>query len=64
MLTLSGVKNAGERAQAVFDLETEIAKAHWPAADRRDADKTYNPVTLSSLGGFAPGFPWREFFKA
>ena len=64
MLTLSGVKDASKRADAVFDLETEIAKAHWPAADRRDADKTYNPMTISSLESFAPGFPWREFFKA
>ncbi len=35
----------------------EIADAHWPAADRRDADKTYNPMTISALAAFAPAVP-------
>jgi putative endopeptidase len=64
MLTLSGAKNAQKRADAIFALETEIAKAHWPAADRRDADKTYNPMTIAALQTYAPGFPWRVFFAA
>src|SRR5277367_6845376 len=64
MLTLGGYKNADARAQAVYNLEVEIAKAHWPAADRRDADKNYNPMKISELVKFAPGFPWVPFFKA
>ena len=64
MLTLGGYKNADARAQAVYNLEVEIAKAHWPAADRRDADKNYNPMKISQLVKFAPGFPWVAFFKA
>ncbi|MDE1985812.1 MAG: hypothetical protein KGL29_00495 [Alphaproteobacteria bacterium] len=64
MLTLTGAKNAEARADAIFKLETEIAKAHWPAADRRNADKTYNPMTIAQLDAFAPGFPWDAFFTA
>ncbi len=64
MLSLIGAKNADARADAVFNLETEIAKAHWPAADRRDADKTYNPMTFAELEAYAPGFPWADFFAA
>jgi putative endopeptidase len=62
MLTLTGARNAAERAQAVFDLETKIAKVQWPAADRRDADKTYNATTIAGLATYAPGFAWAAFF--
>jgi putative endopeptidase len=64
MLALSGAKDAGPRAAAVYDLETAIAKVEWPAADRRDADKTYNPMTVAELEKLAPGFPWHAYFKA
>src|SRR5262249_3622641 len=58
----AGVADAGKRAAAVFALETEIAKVHWPAADRRDADKTYNPMTVAGLEKLAPDYPWRAAF--
>ncbi len=64
MLGLAGAKDAAMRADAVFAFETEIAKAQWPAADRRDANKTYNPMTVAQLTAFAPGFDWAAFFDA
>ena len=64
VLKLAGYKNADARAQAVYNLETAMAKLHWAAADRRDADKTYNPMTISELEKFAPEFPWAAYFKA
>ena len=64
MLTLAGAKDADARAGAVYDLEAAMAKVEWPAANRRDADKTYNPMTPSELEKFAPGFPWRAYLKA
>jgi len=64
MLNFTGAKNAEARAQAVYDLEAKIAEAHWPQADRRDADKTFNPMTISALTAYAPEFPWRLFFAA
>ncbi|HEY1637538.1 MAG TPA: M13 family metallopeptidase N-terminal domain-containing protein, partial [Rhizomicrobium sp.] len=64
MLTLAGEKNAAARAAAVYELEAKVAEAHWPQAERRDADKTYNPMTISQLATFAPEFPWRTFFAA
>lgn len=64
MLSLAGIKDADARAAAVFELETKIAQASWPAAERREADKTYNPMTISKLEKLAPDFPWQEFFKA
>jgi putative endopeptidase len=64
MLTLAGDKDASKRADAVFALETDMAKAHWSAAERRDVDKTYNPMTEAQLAAFAPGFPWVTFLDA
>ncbi len=64
MLTLIGEKDADARAAAVYALENDIATAHWPAADRRNADKVYNPMQVKDLAAFAPGFPWETFFKA
>jgi predicted metalloendopeptidase len=55
---------AAKRAGAVYGLEHDIAVAHWPAADRRDADKTYNPLTIPELEAFAPGYPWRAALDA
>jgi putative endopeptidase len=56
MLTLAGEKNAAARAQAILDFETGIAKASWTKAESRDADKTYNKLTVAQLGRQAPGF--------
>jgi putative endopeptidase len=64
MLGHAGVAAAetGPRAQAVYALETALAQAHWPAADRRDADKTYNRRSVSELIALAPEYPWRAAF--
>ncbi len=57
MLSLAGATDAQARADKVFALETEIAKAHWPVADKRDRDKVYNPMTISKLKELAPRIP-------
>jgi putative endopeptidase len=64
MLSLAGARNASARGAAVYALEEKIAAVHWPAADRRDTDKTYNPMTISALQSLAPQFPWDAFFSA
>ena len=56
VLTLAGEKNPAARAKAILDLETKVAKAHWTRAESRDADKTYNKLTLAQLKARAPGF--------
>ncbi len=64
MLGYAGASDAATRAAAVFALETDLAKVSWPAADRRDADKTYNPMTLAELTALAPEFPWATYMSA
>jgi predicted metalloendopeptidase len=63
MLRLGDVADAEAKAEAIFKLETEIAEIHWSRAERRDADKTYNPMRLSELVQFAADFPWAEHLR-
>ncbi len=62
MLMLGGTANAQPKANAILALETALARVHWPAVERRDVQKTYNPMTISELERFAPEFSWRAFF--
>jgi putative endopeptidase len=58
LLSLAGHPNATNGSQQILDLETEIAKRHWPIAQRRERDLTYNPKTRAELKALAPQFPW------
>jgi putative endopeptidase len=62
MLAFSGDKKAADSAKAILELETKIAEHHWPIADRRERDKTYNRRTVAELQKDAPEFPWKTFF--
>ncbi|MGT2515220.1 M13 family metallopeptidase [Sphingomonas panni] len=63
MLTLAGEPNAAARAAAVVALETQIAKAHWTRIESRDANKTYNKMTVAELQRRAPGFDFATYFR-
>ena len=65
MLAFTGATDANARADAIIDLEHKLAVAHWPAEDRRDADKTYNPMTISaSWKSSRRNSPGASFFAA
>ncbi len=51
-------------AKRIVALETRLAEAHWTRIESRDADKTYNPMTVARLEALAPGFPWRTWLRA
>ena len=57
-------ENAEQKARDILALETKIAEVSWTRVDRRDDDKTYNPMTIAELERNAPGFPWRDFLDA
>jgi putative endopeptidase len=61
MLTLAGLSEPAARADRILALETEIARVQWSRADRRDADKIYNPMPVSALKALAPDFEWDAF---
>lgn len=63
MLTLAGEGDAAARAKAIVDFETEIAKISWTRTDSRDAEKTYNKMTVTDLAKSAPGFDFATYFR-
>lgn len=66
MLGLSGLDEAAAQAGAehVLALETELAASHWDVVKDRDADLTYNPMTLAELAEHAPELDWRAWATA
>ena len=63
ILRLGEIADAETKAEAIFKLESEIADIHWSRVERRDADKTYNPMRVSELTQFAPDFPWADTLR-
>ncbi|MGN6424852.1 MAG: M13 family metallopeptidase [Asticcacaulis sp.] len=64
MLKMAGYADPDKNAADIVALETAIAKVHWTRIESRDDTKTYNPMALSDLNAYAPGFNWDGFFKA
>ena len=58
---LAHIPGGAEKSATILDLETAIAKLQWTRTERRNAEKTYNPMTVAELEHSAPGFPWRAF---
>ncbi len=63
MLKMAGYADPDKSAAAVVAFETEIAKVSWTRIEQRDDTKTYNPMALTALPAYAPGFGWAAFFK-
>src|SRR3954470_16432114 len=57
-----GTPNPAAAADRVMAFETAIAKVSWASADRRDIDKTNNPMSSAALAKYAPGIDWHAFF--
>ncbi|MBK5250677.1 MAG: peptidase M13 [Actinomycetales bacterium] len=61
MLALAGLGTQAEAdgaAERIMALETLLAAGHWDKVRDRDAEATYNPMTLAELATSAPGFDW------
>ncbi len=63
MFTLAGEPDAEARAKAVVDFETQVAQAHWTNVQSRDADKTYNKMSVAQLAELTPGFDFATYLK-
>jgi putative endopeptidase len=61
MLTLAGWEKPAENAKAIVEFETSLAEATWTRVERRDRDKTYNPMTIAELNAATPGFDWNRY---
>ena len=58
MLDLVQYPDHEASAEAVFRLETEIAKAQWTNERRSDRSLTYHPKSRAQLRAYAPDYPW------
>ncbi|MFC9789105.1 M13 family metallopeptidase [Rhodococcus sp. NPDC127528] len=58
MLELAGRPDPAGDAARILDLETAIAAGHWDVVKRRDAELSYNLVTLDDLIRENAGFDW------
>jgi endothelin-converting enzyme/putative endopeptidase len=55
---LAGLEGGAAAADRIIALETALSQAQWPADQRRDIDKIYNPMSRSELAKLAPQFDW------
>ncbi|MDN5657517.1 M13 family metallopeptidase [Brevibacterium sandarakinum] len=60
--TKSSISDA-EVAAKVMAFETSLARHHWDRVACRDAEKTYNKVTLEQLRELGPGFDFDSWFS-
>jgi putative endopeptidase len=59
LLGMIGWEAPEQSASAVLAFETAIAEVSWTNAQRRDPEKTYNPMSVAALEEAAP-FSWRR----
>ncbi|HVU19627.1 MAG TPA: M13 family metallopeptidase [Rhizomicrobium sp.] len=64
MLKLAKISDADKKAQAIFDLETKIAKTHASREDSEDVKKANNPWKRDDFAKKAPGLDWGAYFAA
>lgn len=66
MLKLAGEpeSKAASDAQAIMQLETNLAKASMDITSRRDPKKVYHLMPVSELATLAPGVAWERFLAA
>ncbi|MET0183617.1 MAG: M13 family metallopeptidase [Caulobacterales bacterium] len=64
LLTLGGQTGGEQKAAAILALETQIAGRHWPIAQRRERDQTYNLKTRAEVIALEPRYPWAAGFES
>lgn len=48
-------------AEAILQLETELARVQWTRTELRDAEKRYNKFEVSQLSSLTPGLTWSAY---
>jgi putative endopeptidase len=64
MLGKIGWTNPEKAAADIVAFETKIAEKSWTRAQSREVDDTYNPMTLTEIAAYAPGFDWATWATA
>jgi len=63
MQELAGIPDAAAKADAIFALETALAKVQWSPEQSRDIAKLNDPEDLAGLKAKAPEFNWALMLK-
>ena len=61
MLSLAGEKDTDARAQAIFDLENDLALASLTPIEARNIPALYNPMTVDGLQELVPSINWNGY---
>ena len=64
MLGLVNIADAQTKAREIVAFETQIAELHWPVAERRERERTYNLMRRADVRALAPNYPWDAHFEA
>ncbi|NMH66642.1 M13 family metallopeptidase [Shewanella salipaludis] len=64
LLESAGIDDAAAKAERIFALETQIAKAHASRADSEDFSKSSGVWSREDLEAKAPGIDWALFLEA
>ncbi len=64
MLTLAGIADAEQQADAIVRLETKIAGVHWTREDTWDVTRGNVHWRRADFAKKAPGLDWPAFFAA
>lgn len=63
MFELAGQDGGEKAADNVLAIEHAIAERHWPRAELRDREKTYNKFSRDELADQVKIFSWQDYIK-
>jgi putative endopeptidase len=63
-LRLAGIADADKKADAVYGLEVQVAKAQESIVESQDVVKANNPWMQADFAKKAPGLDWNQYFAA
>jgi len=64
MLEFADDRSAGEDAEAIVKLETELARVQWTKVKNRDPIATYNKLSVQKLRALAPDVDWPVYLRS
>lgn len=64
MFELADLPDGENAAGTLYAMESAIAAKHWPRADLRDREKTYNKVSLEQLTSLSGKLDWPAYLAA
>ena len=64
MLELADDRSAGEDAEAIIKLETDLAQVQWTKVKNRDPIATYNKFSVQKLRALAPDVDWPVYLRS